>query len=39
VVDGGHVRFDLNLDAAGASGLTLSSKLTRIARQVIATRH
>jgi hypothetical protein len=32
VVDGGRVRFDVNAAAAAARGLTVSSKLLRIAR-------
>lgn len=32
VVEGGHVRFDINADAAAARGLRISSKLLRVAR-------
>ena len=35
VVDGGRVRFDVNLPAAMARGLTLSSRLLQVARTVI----
>jgi hypothetical protein len=34
VVDGGRVRFDINLQAASARGLTLSSRLLQVARTV-----
>lgn len=33
-LDGGHVRFDVNQQAATDSGLELSSKLLRVARRV-----
>lgn len=33
-LDGGHVRFDVNQQAAKHSGLELSSKLLRVARRV-----
>jgi hypothetical protein len=36
VIDGGNVRFDLNLKSAQASGLVVSSKVASIARFVIA---
>jgi len=36
VIDGGNVRFDVNLKAAEASGLIVSSKVASIARFVIA---
>jgi hypothetical protein len=32
VIEGEHVRFDINLDTAAANGLTVSSKLIRVAR-------
>ena len=32
VVEGGHVRFDINADGAAARGLRISSKLLRVAR-------
>jgi hypothetical protein len=32
VVEGGHVRFDVNPEAAAARGLRISSKLLRVAR-------
>ena len=32
VVEGGHVRFDVNADAAASRGLRISSKLLRVAR-------
>ena len=32
VVEGGHVRFDINADVAAARGLRISSKLLRVAR-------
>ena len=35
VVDGGRIRFDVNLPAASARGLTLSSRLLQVARTVI----
>jgi YfiR/HmsC-like len=35
VVDGGRVRFDVNLRAATARGLGLSSRLLRVARNVV----
>lgn len=35
VVDGGRVRFDVNLPAASARGLTLSSRLLQVARTVV----
>src|SRR5205814_4728504 len=34
IVDGGRVRFDINLAAASARGLTLSSRLLQVARTV-----
>ena len=34
VVDGGRVRFDVNLQAASARGLTLSARLLQVARTV-----
>ncbi len=34
VVEDNRVRFDVNVDAATAAGLTVSSKLLRVARQV-----
>ncbi len=34
VVDGGRVRFDINLQSAAARGLTLSSRLLQVARAV-----
>jgi hypothetical protein len=34
VVEDNRVRFDVNADAASAAGLTVSSKLLRVARQV-----
>lgn len=37
VVEGGHVRFDVNADAAAARGLRISSKLLRVARSTGAT--
>ena len=38
VVEDNHVRFDVNRDAASRAGLTISSKLLRIARQVLSRR-
>ena len=38
VVDDNRVRFDVNLDAAARAGLTISSKLLRVARVVNARR-
>jgi hypothetical protein len=38
VVDENRVKFDVNSDAAAASGLTISSKLLRVARKVTARR-
>jgi len=38
VVDENRVKFDVNADAATASGLTISSKLLRVARKVTARR-
>lgn len=35
-VDGGRIGFEVNTGAAGSAGLTLSSKLLRLARQVYA---
>ncbi len=35
VIAGGHVRFDIDFNGAKQSGLTVSSKLARIARQAI----
>ena len=35
VVDGGRVRFDVNLPAANVRGLSLSSRLLQVARTVI----
>ena len=35
VIDGGRVRFDINLSAASARGLTLSSRLLQVARTII----
>ena len=35
VIDGGRVRFDINLSAATSRGLTLSSRLLQVARTVI----
>jgi hypothetical protein len=35
VVDGGRVRFDVNLQAASARGLTLSSRLLQVARTIL----
>jgi hypothetical protein len=35
VMQGGHVRFDLNVASAAASGLVVSSKLARVARRVV----
>jgi len=35
VVDGGRVRFDVNVAAASAQGLTLSSRLLRVARKAL----
>jgi hypothetical protein len=32
VVEGGHVRFDVNVDGGAARGLRISSKLLRVAR-------
>lgn len=36
VLDGNHVRFDVNRDDASRVGLTISSKLLRVARQITA---
>jgi hypothetical protein len=36
VLDENHVRFDVNQDTASRSGLTISSKLLRVARNVTA---
>ena len=38
VVDENRVKFDVNADAAAASGLTISSKLLRVARKVTTRR-
>jgi hypothetical protein len=38
VVDGNRVKFDVNLDAANRAGLTVSSKLLRVARTVASSR-
>ena len=35
VIDGGRVRFDINVSAASARGLTLSSRLLQVARTII----
>jgi len=37
VVEGGHVRFDINAEAAAARGLRISSKLLRVARSTDGT--
>ena len=34
VIDGGRVRFDINVSAAAARGLTLSSRLLQVARTI-----
>ena len=38
VIDGGRVRFDVNLPAAMAHGLTLSARLLQVARTVTGQR-
>jgi hypothetical protein len=38
VVDGGRVRFDINLSAAAARGLMLSSRLLQVARTIVGGR-
>ena len=38
VVEGGHVRFDINADAAAARELRISSKLLRVARTTSSDR-
>jgi hypothetical protein len=38
VVDGGRVRFDINLSAASGSGLMLSSRLLQVARTIVGGR-
>jgi hypothetical protein len=38
VIDGGRVRFDINLPVATSHGLTLSSRLLQVARTVFGSR-
>jgi hypothetical protein len=35
VIDGGRVRFDVNLPVAARRGLTLSSRLLQVARTIV----
>jgi hypothetical protein len=37
VIDGGRVRFDINMSAASARGLILSSRLLQVARTIFGT--
>jgi hypothetical protein len=39
VVDAGKVHFDLNLQGAQATGLTISSRLARLARNAVGLQH
>jgi len=38
VLDDNRVKFDVNTDAAGQAGLTISSKLLRVAREIVPKR-